>query len=106
MALKAKPKFEYQARSADQWRKKAAEKGGDFDSIWKQGIKLFKPREGKNLIRILPPGWTDPPPDHYALDIYVNYGIGIDEQAYLSLSKMKHEPDPIAEARKQAEREG
>lgn len=104
MALKAKPKFEYQRRDVSQWQKKAAERGGDFDSIWKEGVKVYKPKDGKNIIRLLPPSWTNAA--HYAYDIYVNYQIGVDNQSYLSLSKMKGEADPIAEARKQAERDG
>jgi hypothetical protein len=67
-------------------------------------VKLFKPREGKNKVRILPPGW--PNANHYGYEIFVNYGVGVDEQQYLSLSAMKNEPDPLAEARKQAEKQG
>jgi len=65
---------------------------------------MYKVRDGKNLIRILPATW--PKAKHYGYDIFVNYGIGVDNQSYLSLSKMKNEKDPLVEARKQAERDG
>ncbi len=97
-------RFSYQKRDPDTVRQRANMRGGDFDSMFKDGAKLFKPREGKNIIRILPPTWPDA--NHYGYEIWCNYGIGIDEQSYLSLSKMKSEPDPLADARKQAEREG
>jgi hypothetical protein len=58
-------------------------------------------------VRILPPTW--PGYRHYGYDIWVNYGIGADNQSYLSLSKMDHEDgdkDPLVEARREAQREG
>lgn len=97
-------KFVYQRRSKEDIKKRATSKGGGFDSYIKPEYKMYKIRDGKNLIRILPPTFKGA--THYGYDIYVNFGIGVDNQAYLSLSKMKGERDPIAEARKQAEREG
>jgi hypothetical protein len=55
-------------------------------------------------VRILPPSWDGA--KHYGFDLWVNYGIGVDNQSYLSLSRMKGEKDPIAEARREAERAG
>lgn len=97
-------RFQYQTRDPDVVKQRSNQRGGDFDSIYKEGIKVFKPREGKNTIRILPPTWLQA--SHYGYDLYVNYGIGIDEQAYLSLSEMKKQPDPLAEARREAEKDG
>lgn len=97
-------RFEYKARDPQTIRERANQRGSDFDSIFSQGTKLFKPREGKNIVRVLPPSWPDA--THYGYEIWVNYGIGVDSQSYLSLSKMNNERDPIAEARKAAEREG
>lgn len=96
--------FKYQKRSKEDVRTRANMRGGNFDSFIKPEYKMYKVRDGKNLIRIMPPTWDDA--KHYGFDIYVNYGIGADNQSYLSLSKMKGEADPIADARKQAEREG
>jgi hypothetical protein len=79
-------------------------RGGNFDSIFKSKYKVLKVRDGKNLIRILPPTWDGA--KHYGYDLWVNYGIGVDNQSYLSLSKMKGEKDPLAEARRDAEKQG
>jgi hypothetical protein len=96
--------FKYQRRDASSVRERANMRGGDFDSFTKSSTKIYKVRDGKNLIRILPPTWDDA--RHYGYDIWINYGIGADNQSYLSLSKMKGEPDPIADAKRVAEREG
>lgn len=93
--------FRYEKRSTDDMKERANMRGGDFDSIIKSEFKLYKIRDGKNLIRIMPPTWEKP--KHYGYDIWVNYGIGVDNQSYLSLSKMKGLPDPIAEARREAD---
>ena len=78
-------------------------RGGNFDSIFKPQYKVYKVKDGKNVIRVLPPTWDKA--RHYGYDIHVNYNIGPDNQSYLSLSKMKGEADPIAEARHEAERD-
>jgi hypothetical protein len=96
--------FRYQSRSKEDWRERANMKGGQFDSYIKPAYKMYKVKDGKNLLRILPPTW--PKAKHYGYDIYVNFGIGPDNQAYLSLSKMQGQADPIAEARQVAEAEG
>lgn len=96
--------FAYRRRSVDDVRKRAAEKTGSFDSFIKSELKRYKVRDGKNLIRILPPYWEDP--KHYGYTIFVNYSIGADNQSFLSLSEMKGEKDPLAEAKKEAQHEG
>lgn len=100
----SKNRFQYQQRTKEDVKERANNRGGNFDSIFKPQYKIYKVREGKNLIRVLPPTWEKP--KHYGFDIWVNYGIGADNQSYLSLSKMKNQKDPIAEARAVASREG
>lgn len=97
-------RFQYQQRTKEDIKERANSRGGNFDSIIQSKYKVYKVREGKNIVRILPPTWEKP--KHYGFDIWVNYGIGADNQSYLSLSKMKDEKDPIAEARALASREG
>lgn len=96
--------FKYQRRSSDDVRERANAKGGNFDTIIKSKYATYKVREGKNLVRVLPPTWEGA--KHYGYDIYVNYGIGVDNQSYLSLSKMLREKDPLEEGRRQADRDG
>src|SRR5882672_4625206 len=96
--------FKYQRRSTDDVKERANAKGGNFDTFVKPQFKRYKIKEGKNLIRILPPTWDKA--KHYGYDIHVNYSIGIDNQSYLSLSEMKGEKDPLEEARREAQRDG
>lgn len=96
--------FQYQKRSRDDVKERANMRGGNFDTIFKPKFKQWKPKDGKNRIRILPPTWDDA--RHYGLDIFINYNIGPDNQSYLSLAKHGKGPDPLEEARREAQREG
>jgi len=101
---KAKRSFRYQERSTEDVKERANARGGNFDSFILSKFKRYKVRDGKNLIRIMPPTWEKA--RHYGYDVWLNYGIGVDNQSYLSLSKMNNEKDPLLEARREAEREG
>lgn len=96
--------FQYQRRSAEDVKERANAKGGNFDSFVKPKYKVYKVKDGKNTVRIMPPTWEKP--RHYGYDLWVNYGIGVDNASYLSLSKMLGEPDPLAEARRLADKDG
>jgi len=104
MVKKEERGFRYQKRDKDTLKERANMKGGNYDTFVKPKFKQWKPKEGKNLIRILPPTWKDA--RHYGYDIYINYSIGADNQSYLSLSKHEQGPDPLAEARREAQSEG
>jgi hypothetical protein len=88
-------RFEYQQRSAEDTKRRADKGGKDFDRILKDHIKMWKPADGDNRIRILPPTWDKA--DHFGFDVYLHYGVGPDQQTYLDLHKMKDQADPITE---------
>lgn len=96
--------FRYQKRDKETLKERANMKGGNYDTYIKPKFKQWKPKDGKNVIRILPPTWDDA--RHYGLDIFVNFNIGPDNQSYLSLSKHDRGPDPLAEARREAQADG
>lgn len=96
--------FRYQKRDKETLKERANMKGGNYDTYIKPKFKQWKPKDGKNLIRILPPTWDDA--RHYGLDIFVNFNIGPDNQSYLSLSKHDRGADPLAEARREAQADG
>lgn len=96
--------FQYQRRTREDVQARATQQSGNYDSIFKERCKVFRPKDGKNVIRILPPTWEDP--RHYGYEIFVNYGIGVDNQSYLSLSKMLQKPDPLEDAKKAADKDG
>lgn len=79
-------------------------RGKEFDRLVKDGIKVWKPKDGINSIRILPATW--PNPEHYGFDLYVHYGVGPDRASYLDLHKMLDKPDPISEEHAEALRDG
>jgi len=98
--------FDYRPPSAEQLRERAQRKGTK-DSFFDAGVQFFTPKVGDNTLRILPP-----PPDKrddwksYGLTLYVHYGIGADEAAYLCLDRMNGEPCPVCEERARAKAEG
>ena len=96
--------FSYAPRSREQIDKRASMRGKEFDRIVKDHVKVWKPADGVNTIRILPATWSDP--EHYGFDLYVHYGVGPDRQSYLDLFKMQGKKDPISEEHAEALRDG
>ena len=98
--------FNYRPPSAEELRERATRRG-TRDSFFSAGVQFFTPKVGDNILRILPP-----PPDRrdewkaYGITLYVHYGIGADEAAYLCLDRMRGEPCPVCEERAKAKAEG
>ncbi len=89
--------FRYEGRSKADVDKRSSQGANEFDKYLVDAVKMFKPNDKDNTIRILPPTWEKP--KHYGLDIWVHYGVGPDRQTYLCLHKMKSEKCPICEER-------
>ena len=105
MALKSKRQgFVYKPRTVDQVKDRASRKTSKFDSIFKPGFDTYRPKQGDNLIRYLPPTWDDA--DHYGYTAFVHRGIGPDNSTYLCPRKMLNKPCPICEAAKEAKDAG
>ena len=96
--------FKYQERSPDTYKKRGDQGGGDFDKYLSDRIKMFKPADGDNCIRIMPPTWDNA--EHFGLDIFVHYGVGPDSQTYLCNQKMNNKPCPICDEREKASKDG
>ena len=99
--------FEYKKPTADTVKQRSEQRGGaEFDSLFKHGTHVFKGNDGDNVIRILPATWDDP--KHFGFDLFVHYGIGPDQQAYLCAKEMKHGDGecPICEERARAVKDG
>jgi len=92
--------FKYERRSAKKWKERAEQSGYSRRSMFVDEIKLYRVKDGDNLIRILPPTFDDA--DHYGFEVFVHYGIGPDNDAFLDLNKMQNEADPIVEERSRA----
>lgn len=105
MALKSKAKgFVYKPRTVDQVKGRASRKNSKFDSIFKQGFDTYRPKQGDNLFRYLPPSWDDA--DHYGYTAHVHRNIGPDNSTYLCPRKMLNKPCPVCEAAKEAKDAG
>lgn len=95
-----KRNFVYRPRTAEGYSKRAEGGGRDFDTYILDTVKMFKPTDGDNAIRVLPPTWEGA--EHFGLDIHVHFQVGADAQAYLCPAKMKNERCPICEERDRA----
>lgn len=97
-------RYEYQERSADAYKKRGDQGGSQFDSYLQESVKVYKPHDGDNIVRILPPTWDKP--EHFGFDLYLHYEVGPDKETYICLDKMKGEPCPVCEERKRAQDDG
>lgn len=95
------PRFQYKPRSAEEVRERAMRNIGGRDSFFAQDVQFFTPKKGENNVRFLPP-----PPNanwgHYGLTLFVHYGIGADQSAYLCHARMKDDYCPLCEERDRA----
>lgn len=102
----SRPAFIYTPPTTEELRERALRRGSR-DSFFTQDVQFYTPKVGDNVLRILPP-----PPDKraawrsYGVVLYIHYGIGVDEGAYLCLDKMKGDPCPVCEERTRAKSEG
>lgn len=102
--MSREPRFKYRPPTKQGLKDRANQQGGQFDSVFKDGLPTWSPKEGDHQIRILPATWDDS--EHYGFDIFVHYGIGADNQQYLCRHKMLDEKCCIDEERRKAERSG
>lgn len=108
MAKKKGFKYRGRERTAESVHRASKASNSTFDSILVgEGLQFYKPREGENNIRLLPPTWSDLDKwgDGWHIDAYVHYNIGLDNSAYLCLEKMTGEPCPICEAKNETKDE-
>lgn len=90
-------KFVYRGkgRTAESIDRKKSEGTRDYDTIFKPGIPVYKPKEGDNCVRILPGTWGESDWDYV---IYSHYNVGPDNGRYLCLDKMEKGSCPICDA--------
>lgn len=94
-------KFKYKPRTAASVEKRAAGTS-NFQGIIKDAYKTWRPANGDNFVRILPPTWEGA--DHFGFDVYSHYQVGPSRATVLCLARMKETKCPICEARIKAER--
>lgn len=100
-------KFVYRGaeRTVESVVRKSKQAGGLYDSFIMPEATMFKPKEGENCVRIMPPTWEDLEKygDGWELGVYLHYDVGPDNGVYLCLDKMTGETCPVCEARRTAE---
>lgn len=116
-------RFRRHERTAEDMRRKASEGSRDYDQLFVGDVKLFRPDDGENCIRIMPATFGLQPYTNEELDkmsdeeleklqaeedlygsgwdlpIYVHYQVGPDEGSYLCRDKMLGERCPVCEAK-------
>jgi hypothetical protein len=96
--------FRYQARSDEDWERRASQQGGGFQGYISDEYRLYMVKKGENAVRILPPTWDGA--KHYGMDVYTHFGVGPDKATVLCPLKMAEQPCPVCEARMLAEKRG
>jgi hypothetical protein len=93
--------FDYKPQSYDEATTFTQKNTSTYDSIIKSsGPSWFKPRQGDNTIRILPPTWENA--RHYSYEVWVHNDIGPDKGQYLCLKQNETAPEhncPLCEER-------
>ena len=93
--------YVYEPRSAESARRQAAKGGKDYDNFLDDIAERFTAQDGDNTIRILPPTWEGKK-EHYGYEVWVHFGVGPDNKAFLCLHKHKGEKCPVCEERERA----
>ncbi len=100
-----KPVFRFRGgkRTVEETTRRSKRSSGGYDSILDPDIPMFKPKEGENCIRILPPTWQDDKWGNYwDIEVFVHYDVGAQGGSYLCLDKMNGEGCPVCEAAREA----
>lgn len=91
-------------RTVESVVRKSKQAGGSYDSYLSGDAPKYSPKEGECTIRILPGTWEDTEKwgDGWDIGVHVHHSVGPDNGAYLCLDKMKGEPCPVCDARRDA----
>lgn len=93
-------------RTTEDVKRAATMSTGNYDSMFIDGVPVFKVKEGENVIRIMPPTWPDEDLEKWGKDwaiiASVHNNIGVDRGTFLCLDAMRGEPCPICEIRREA----
>lgn len=97
-------KFRGGSRTVEDVDRRSKQTGGNYDSFLTSDIPFFKPREGENAVRIMPPTWDDIEKwgKGWEIQVYLHRNVGPDNATYLCLDKMLGKKCPVCEARRNA----
>lgn len=81
----SKGEYTYKSRGRGAVERRANQQGGNFEPMYKGDIKLFKPHDGENRVRMMPPEWDDA--EHWGCDVWVHSNIGPNNQRIICPEK-------------------
>lgn len=94
--------YTYRARNSEQVKSRIASAGGTLiDPYLRDDVKLFTPKVGVNIVRIIPPTWEGA--EHYGFDLFLHYDVGADRGVYACIRHMRNEACPLCDERKRAD---
>ncbi len=97
--------FVYKKRSSAQVEAKLRElKTGSGYQPFKSEFTVWKPKDGDNIIRILPPTWENA--DHYGLILGIHFFIGPEKSSFICPYKFDRKPCPLCEKKERLEKMG
>lgn len=99
-----KPSMVFRKIDPIKLKQRGERRGGSFDTIFKPGVDTYRPKQGDNCFRILPPTWSDA--DHFGYTVWVHAWIGGTSGTYLCPLKMKSKSCPICLEAQQARKAG
>src|SRR4029077_1109851 len=91
-----RPSFNYSHHNPETVRRRAERSTRSYDAYLRDGVDMYKPKEGTNVVRILPPRWDKA--EHYGYQIFVHSNVGPDNSAYLCPRKMLNKRCPMCDA--------
>ena len=90
MARSSERRYDYTPASYEDTVDRAERRGSMFDSLLKDA-KIYKSKQGANLLRILPQGWKSDK-NHYGLTVWIHGDVGPDDRRYLCLRENPSSP--------------
>lgn len=92
-------------RTAEMYQSQAQEASNNFDSWLKPGFSQYKMQD-TNVLRILPPEWSDDPTTYFNIKVGLHFNVGVDKGVFLCPEVTFEKPCPICEEVEKAQQEG
>jgi hypothetical protein len=90
MASRERERRRHRPLTSEALKKREDQKGGLYDSLAKEDIKVWRPKPGAHTVRFFEGTWPDA--EHWAHDTWIHNNIGPDGGRYLCLKKMLGKP--------------
>ncbi len=96
--------FNYRPPTLDTVKRIADRKGGRYDTPFKDEFDVYRPRDGDNMLRILPPTWDGH--KYFGYQVWMHSWVGMNTSNYICPLKMKSKKCPICVAAQESHEAG